>query len=94
MPQSFYSLKFSDDAFKPIERLYSAVRYESDPAKLMSAGYASEDNLQDIAGGTMAGTLNIGQGKVILLADDTQYRMFWRGGQRLLINAVMWGAIK
>lgn len=94
MPDHFYSLKFSDDSFKPSERLYSAARYEKDVSVLMSAGYASKDNLSDIAGGTMAGTINMGSGKVILLADDTQYRMFWRGGQRMMINAVMWGGMK
>jgi hypothetical protein len=31
----------------------------------------------------------MGSGKVVLLTDNTQYRMFWRGPERLMINAVM-----
>lgn len=89
LPDTFYNLKFNANALEPSPSLNSAVRYESDVEKLMASGYASKDNLAHIAGGTMAGVMDMGQGKVVFIMDDTQYRMFWRGGERLLINAVM-----
>lgn len=89
LPEQFYNLKFNEDVLEPNLALNSAVRYESNAEKLMASGYASKENLAHIAGGTMAGVMNIGQGKVVFIIDDTQYRMFWRGGERLLINAVM-----
>lgn len=89
LPDHFYNLKFNADVLEPNSSLNSAVRYESDVTKLMASGYASSENLEHIAGGTMAGVMDMGQGKVVFIMDDTQYRMFWRGGERLLINAVM-----
>lgn len=89
LSNQFYNLKFSEDVLEPNPSLNSAVRYEADVEKLMASGYASPENLAHIAGGTMAGVMEMGQGKVVFIMDDTQYRMFWRGGERLLINAVM-----
>jgi hypothetical protein len=42
-----------------------------------------------LANNTFAGVLQVGQGKLILLPDNTQYRMFWRGPTRMMLNAVM-----
>lgn len=89
LPEQFYNLKFNEEVLEPNPSLNSAVRYESNVEVLMASGYASKANLAQIAGGTMAGIMDVGQGKVIFIMDDTQYRMFWRGGERLLINAVM-----
>jgi flagellar hook protein FlgE len=69
---------------------YSVVGYyDDDPSELLVSGYASQENLQKAAGNVFAGVASMGSGKVVLIADNTQYRMFWRGPERLLINAVM-----
>jgi len=36
-----------------------------------------------------AGVQQMGSGKVIFLLDKTQYRMFWLGSTRLLVNSIM-----
>ena len=53
------------------------------------SGYASQSNLTQLAGHTFAGTVGMGEGTVVFLVDNTQYRMFWRGPSRMMQNAVM-----
>ena len=36
-----------------------------------------------------AATLPMGEGEVVFLVDNTQYRMFWIGPARMMQNAVM-----
>ena len=84
-----YSLKFGLDAIKPSTGLQTVGYYESDAEDLLAAGYATEENLRHLAGNTFAGVMPLGQGKVVFLADNTQYRMFWRGPSRMMQNAVM-----
>lgn len=84
-----YSLKFGADALMPSSAMQTVGYYDKEVASLPVAGYASEENLKHLAGGTFAGVVNMGQGKVILLLDNTQYRMFWRGPSRMMQNAVM-----
>ena len=58
--------------------------YNKDSNKLMAAGYASVENLEHLAGNTFAGVVQMGQGKVVYLIDNTQYRMFWIGPSRMI----------
>jgi hypothetical protein len=53
------------------------------------SGYASQENVRQMAGKTFAGTVEMGEGQVVFLVDNTQYRMFWRGPSRMMQNAVM-----
>lgn len=87
MDKELYTLKFDNLAFKPDPDLQSVGIYNKD--NLFAAGYANEENQKNIAGNTFAGVLNMGQGKVIFLLDNTQYRAFWRGPTRMMENAVM-----
>lgn len=84
-----YTLKFGTDAFQPSSELQTVGYYDKDAVALPVAGYASEENLKHLAGGSFAGVVNVGQGKVVFLLDNTQYRMFWRGPSRMMQNAVM-----
>ena len=86
---SLYSLKFGNDALQPSPGFETVGYYHKDAAKLSVAGYASQENLQHLAGQTFAGVKRIGEGKVVFLVDNTQYRMFWLGPARMMINAVM-----
>ncbi len=86
---TLYSLKFGSDALVPDPDLQTVGYYHPDPGKLLVAGYAAEDNLNHLAGKTFAAVREMGQGKVVFLLDNTQYRMFWRGPSRLMQNAVM-----
>lgn len=84
-----YTLKFGSDAMKPSSNFQTVGYYPKDAEKLAVAGYASEENLKHLAGGSFAGVMEMGQGKVVFLLDNTQYRMFWRGPSRMMQNAVM-----
>lgn len=89
MKEEVYGLKFGTTAMEPSNDLQSVGYYQQNPESLLVAGYASPENLEHLAGGTWAGVVNVGRGKVVLLADNTQYRAFWRGPSRLMQNAVM-----
>lgn len=84
-----YSIKLSEEALEPAANLQTVGHYDTDLSTLLSAGYASRENLELLKGKTFAGVVNVGQGKLVLLLDNTQYRMFWRGPSRMMQNAVM-----
>ena len=88
MTSDVYSLKFGSNALKPSAGFQTVGRYAPYPNLLVS-GYAASDNLKRMAGNAFAGVQPMGQGKVVLLLDNTQYRMFWRGPSRMMQNAVM-----
>jgi len=89
MDEELYSLKLGDEALEPSPDLQTVGYYYADPARLLAAGYASQENLEKLAGKTFAGVAPVGDGKVVFLLDNTQYRMFWRGPSRMMQNAVM-----
>ncbi len=84
-----YSLKYGTAALKPSADLQTAAHYDKDPDDLLVSGYASRQNLERLAGKSFAGTVEMGEGRVVFLVDNTQYRMFWRGPSRMMQNAVM-----
>ncbi|PKD43374.1 M14 family metallopeptidase [Rhodohalobacter barkolensis] len=87
--EKLYSLTYNTDQMVPSSSYQVVGYYEKDPENLLVSGYASQENIQKAAGNVFAGVASMGRGKVVLLADNTQYRMFWRGPERLMINAVM-----
>jgi Zinc carboxypeptidase len=84
-----YSIKTNAQAFEPSPELNTVGYYDKDPKNLLIAGYAAEKQVQMLARKTFAGVMPIGFGKLVLLADNTQFRMFWRGPSRMMQNAVM-----
>ena len=84
-----YSLKFGTDALQPSSGLQTVGYYHKNAEELMAAGYATTENLEHLAGNTFAAVMPFGQGKIVFLTDNTQYRMFWRGPSRMMQNAVM-----
>lgn len=87
--EEMFSLTYNTDQFIPSSD-YSVVGYYDDNSSdLLASGYASQENLEKAAGNVFAGVVSMGSGQVVLLSDNTQYRMFWRGPERLMINAVM-----
>ncbi len=86
---NLYSLRFGNTVLQPSDKFQTVGYYHKDPAKLLVAGYASEENLNHIAGQAFAGVSSMGRGKIVYLVDNTQYRMFWLGPSRMMQNAVM-----
>jgi len=84
-----YTLKYGVSGLEPSAELQTAGHYAKDADDLLVSGYASQENLQRMAGKSFAGTVEMGEGQVVFLVDNTQYRMFWRGPSRMMQNAVM-----
>ena len=89
MSQDLYTLCFRSSAFKPSSSFATVGHYHKNAQDLLASGYASQDNLDHLAGKTFAAVQNMGRGKIVLLSNNTQYRMFWRGPSRMMQNAVM-----
>lgn len=87
MDTTLYSIKYDGLAFKPDPDLQTVGSYSKE--NTLVSGYANAENIKNIAGNTFAGVLPMGQGKVVFLLDNTQYRMFWLGPARMMVNAVM-----
>lgn len=89
LSERLYTLRFSSTAFMPSDGWQTVGYYDKDPDRLLVAGYARRAHLERLAGMAFAGVESIGRGQVVLLADNTQYRMFWIGPSRLMQNAVL-----
>ena len=66
----------------------AALQYTKRP--LMS-GYISKENLKHLSGTLPFKTSNMGKGKVIVFTDNTNFRAFWYGTNKLLMNAIYFG---
>lgn len=59
---------------------------------LALAGFTWPNNTERLLAGTAWAVVeNVGQGKVILFADNPLYRAFWRGPAGLFLNALLFG---
>jgi hypothetical protein len=59
------------------------ISYSSDP--LMS-GYISEENISLLINSAPFKVIRIGKGKILLMTDNTNFRAFWFGTNRILLN--------
>jgi hypothetical protein len=84
-----YALKFGNEAIKAANGLQTVGYYDHSAQQLLAAGYADQENLKHLAGNVFAAVQPMGEGKIVFLLDNTQYRMFWRGPSRMMQNAVM-----
>ena len=55
------------------------------------AGYASEENLELMKGSAAVAVEVRGKGSVTLFAIDPTFRAYWRGTEKLLLNAILFG---
>jgi hypothetical protein len=55
------------------------------------SGHAWEESLERLAGAVFAYEERVGDGRVIAFAEDINFRAFWRGANRLFLNAVVLG---
>lgn len=89
MQDRLYSLKFGKNGIQPDESFYTVGYYHKEANEVLASGYASNENKEHAAGKAFAAVDNVGEGKVVMLLDNTQYRMFWIGPARFVQNAVM-----
>ena len=66
------------------------IQYTSNP--LMS-GYISEENAELIKKSVPFRAKRLGKGRIILFTDNTNFRAFWYGTNKLLMNAIFFGGL-
>lgn len=64
------------------------IQYTASP--LMS-GYISKPNLEELKNTVPFKTSGLGRGQVIYFTDNTNFRAFWYGTNKLLMNAIFFG---
>jgi hypothetical protein len=55
------------------------------------AGFAWPEARQRLAGSLLVGVESRGSGSIVLFLQEPDFRLFWRGTEPLLLNAVLWG---
>jgi hypothetical protein len=66
------------------------IQYTNNP---LQSGYISEENLEMIKGSVPFKVKTLGKGRVVLFTDNTNFRAFWYGTNKLLMNAIFFGQI-
>lgn len=76
---------------KPNKNSYNnPIVYTNDP---LQSGYISEENLELLKNSVPFQVQGLGKGKVIAFTDNTNFRAFWYGTNKLLMNAIFFGNI-
>lgn len=74
---------------KPEKNSYdNPIQYTNDP---LQSGYISEENAELIKNSVPFKVRRLGRGRVILFTDNTNFRAFWYGTNKLLMNAIFFG---
>jgi hypothetical protein len=74
---------------EPASNIYATpLRYTN---KALLNGYISNDNVRTMRNSASIIVNRVGNGKVICMADNTNFRGFWYGTNKLLMNAVFFG---
>jgi len=64
------------------------IQYTNNP---LLSGYISEENLELLKGTVPFQVKKVGKGRVIIFTDNTNFRAFWYGTNKLLMNAIFFG---
>ena len=64
------------------------IQYTEDP---LQSGYISDENLAMLKNSVPFRVSRMGKGRVILFTDNTNFRAFWYGTNKLLMNAIFFG---
>jgi hypothetical protein len=74
---------------KPDKNSYNnPIQYTNNP---LQSGYISEENEELIKNSIPFKVNRMGRGRVILFTDNTNFRAFWYGTNKLLMNAIFFG---
>lgn len=74
---------------KPDKKSYNnPIQYTSNP---LLSGYISEENAKVIKNTIPFKVQRLGKGRVMVFTDNTNFRAFWFGTNKLLMNAVFFG---
>ncbi|EAR00209.1 M14 family metallopeptidase [Maribacter sp. HTCC2170] len=64
------------------------IQYTNSP---LLSGYISEENLELLKNSVPFQVKRVGKGRVIVFTDNTNFRAFWYGTNKLLMNAIFFG---
>jgi len=67
------------------DKFNNPIQYSNQP---LLSGYISNDNLNILKNSVPFKIKKVGKGKIIMFTDNTQFRAFWYGTNRLLANAI------
>ena len=74
---------------KPDKHSYNnPIQYTNNP---LQSGYISEENEALIKNSVPFKTQRLGKGRIILFTDNTNFRAFWYGTNKLMMNAIFFG---
>ena len=74
---------------KPSTNSYdNPIQYSNKP---LLSGYISEEKYELVKNAVPFKVDNLGKGKVIVFTDNTNFRAFWYGTNKLLMNAIFFG---
>lgn len=62
-------------------------------SKPLQSGWVSQQNLDAIKNSAAVVVNTVGNGRVISIADNPNFRAFWLGGSKLFMNAIFFGRI-
>ncbi|MFK7748887.1 MAG: M14 family metallopeptidase [Kordia sp.] len=75
----------------PHEKSYNnPIQYTNSP---LLSGYVSEENLELLKNSVPFQTKRMGSGRVIAFTDNTNFRAFWYGTNKLLMNAIFFSGM-
>lgn len=57
----------------------------------LMAGYASDENVKAIAESASVQVVPMGRGRIVIISDNPNFRAFWYGSRRVLLNAIFFG---
>lgn len=84
-------MRVESAVLKPSENAYSTpMRYAKEP---LLAGFIGEERLAAFAGGPALIAEKRGKGLVVRFANNPLFRGFWRGTERLFLNALYFGQV-
>ncbi len=75
---------------KPKNPYATPFRYTASP---LLSGYVSKPNLKTLSNSAAVVVNSYGKGRVILLADNPNFRAFWYGTNRIFMNALFFGSL-
>lgn len=76
---------------EPNEESYNnPIQYDLNP---LLSGYISEENLELLKGAVPFKVQRNGSGRVIAFTDNTNFRAFWYGTNKLLMNAIFFSKV-
>jgi hypothetical protein len=64
------------------------ILYQKDP---LLSGYVSKENLKTLSGSSAFKSGRSGRGRVSYFTDNTNFRAFWYGTNKLMLNAIFFG---